>query len=603
MAWLIPGNAASRARRSERTGVTGSSNADQRSNADERAADDRAHAHTEGEVMRNAGTAGWRRMSLSLSSVGLIVGTLFFAFSLTPSLLPRSALMQGIVSGFSLAAGYGLGVLGHALWYYLELPVPKARFSRNLQIAAGVLCLITAAAFLWKASDWQNSIRALMDMPPAEDTRPFTVGLIAVALFGGVLLVARLFKLTHRIIARFLARYVPKRISILAGILISATAFWSIIDGVLFRAALRAADSSFQRVDALVEADVAPPADPRRSGSPQSLLDWRELGRAGREFISSGPTREDLVDFFGEDANVQTPIRVYVGLNSADTVEERSRLALQELERVGAFERSVLLVITPTGTGWVDPGAIDTIEYLHRGDIASVTVQYSYLASALALLVEPEHGEETAETLFADVYGYWTKLPRDRRPALYLHGLSLGALHSDRSFEIYDVIGDVFQGALWSGPPYRSETWRNATERRAPDSPAWLPRFRDGSVIRFTNQHDRLDIPGVPWGPLRIAFLQYASDPITFFNPHMFYQAPEWLEAPRGPDVTPKLRFIPIVTMLQVLADMRAGDITPRGYGHNFAPEHYIDAWIALTDPPGWTEDDTKRLKALFAER
>ena len=68
-----------------------------------------------------------------------------------------------------------------------------------------------------------------------------------------------------------------------------------------------------------------------------------------------------------------------------------------------------------------------------------------------------------------------------------MHGLSLGALHSDRSFEIYDVIGDVFQGALWSGPPYRSETWRDATQRRTPDSPAWLPRFRDGSIIRFDN--------------------------------------------------------------------------------------------------------------------
>jgi uncharacterized membrane protein len=74
---------------------------------------------------------------------------------------------------------------------------------------------------------------------------------------------------------------------------------------------------------------------------------------------------------------------VYVGLNSADSAEDRARLALEELMRAGGFERSVLLLATPTGTGWVDPAAQDTVEYLHRGDIASVAVQYSYLNSPL----------------------------------------------------------------------------------------------------------------------------------------------------------------------------------------------------------------------------
>src|SRR5690606_29058108 len=137
-------------------------------------------------------------------------------------------------------------------------------------------------------------------------------------------------------------------------------------------------------------------------------------------FVSSGPTQADLQAFFGPKAHVETPIRVYVGLNSAETAAERAKLALEELERVGAFDRSMLVIITPTGTGWVDPGAIDTLEYLQHGDVASVAVQYSYLASALALLLEPEHGLETSRALFADVYGHWTQLPHDRRPALYL---------------------------------------------------------------------------------------------------------------------------------------------------------------------------------------
>ncbi|HEX7081804.1 MAG TPA: alpha/beta-hydrolase family protein [Gammaproteobacteria bacterium] len=535
---------------------------------------------------------------------GLVVGTLFFAFSLTPSLLPRSALMQGVVSGVALAAGYGVGVLAHAVWRYLGLPAPgPPRVARAVKYAAAGVCALAAAFFLWKASEWQNSIRALMQMEPTEGTQPLAVAFIAILLFGIVLAIARLFRLMSLGIERFLSHHVPPRVSLLVGVVAAAAVFWSVLDGVLFHVALRIIDGSFQQVDALVEPDEAPPQDPLRSGSAASVLEWEDLGRAGRRFVSSGPTRADLEAFFGPRVHVETPIRVYVGLNAAETPAERSRLALEELERVGAFERSMLAIVTPTGTGWVDPGAIDTLEYLQRGDVASVVVQYSYLASALALLLEPELGSETARTVFADIYGHWTRLRSDRRPALYLHGLSLGALLSDASFDIYDVVGDVFQGALWSGPPFRSETWRAATERRDPGTPAWLPRFRDGKIIRFTNQENRLETPGGAWGPLRIAFLQYASDPITFFEPSMLYREPEWMAHPRGPDVTPALRWIPIVTMLQVIADMRAGDITPHGYGHNLAAEDYIDTWLALTGRQDWTDDDIRRLKAVFVHR
>ena len=558
---------------------------------------------TKSRELREPSRAGTiaARLAKTFSGPGLVIGTVFFALSLTPSLLPRSALIQGFVSGLSFAVGYALGALGRGVWRYLELPAFPGPIARAARLALAALCVLTAAFFLWQASAWQDSIRALMDMEPSEGTRPFTVGAIAIAVFAVVLLLARLFGLVAAAVSRFLSRYVPRRVSLLVGVLVAAVAFWSIAAGVLARWVLGVVDASFQQVDALIEPEREQPQDSLRSGSPASVVGWEDLGRAGREFIAGGPTRADLRSFFGED--VTTPIRIYVGLNSAETVEERSRLALEELERAGAFERSVLVVITPTGTGWVDPNAIDTLEYLHRGDIASVAVQYSYLASMFALLLEPDRGAETAQALFADVYGHWTHLPRDRRPALYLHGLSLGALHSDHSFSVYDVMGDTFQGVLWSGPPFRSETWRWATERRVPGSPAWLPRFRDSTVIRFTDQHDRLGLPGVSWGPLRIAFLQYASDPITFFEPSMAYRPPQWMAPPRGPDVTPELQWIPIVTMLQVMFDMRGGDITPLGHGHNFAPGDYIDAWRALTEPAGWAEPEIDRLKALFAAR
>jgi uncharacterized membrane protein len=244
---------------------------------------------------------------------------------------------------------------------------------------------------------------------------------------------------------------------------------------------------------------------------------------------------------------------------------------------------------------------MNTVEYLHGGDVASVAIQYSYLASWLSLLVEPDYGNEAARALFTEVYGYWTTLPKDKRPRLYLFGLSLGALNSQRSADLFDVLGDPLQGALWSGPPFPSSMWNSVTRRRQPGSPAWLPRFGNGSVVRFTAQTNALDIPGAEWGPLRIVYLQYASDAITFFEPASAYREPAWMIEPRGPDVSPELRWYPLVTFFQLLLDVMTATTTPIGYGHVYAPQHYIDAWVEVTDVR-WTPEEIDRLKRHFEQ-
>ncbi|MCC5805390.1 MAG: alpha/beta-hydrolase family protein [Opitutales bacterium] len=542
-----------------------------------------------------------RRFTASLSTTGVLLATLFFAASLTPSLLPRTMGMQGVLSGVSLAAGYGIGVFARWLWQYMEMPLLPERAHRIGLIAAGTVCALAALLFLRRAAEWQNSVRLIMDLDPADTAHPYRVGLIAVLVFVVLLALARLFHLTYRLITRRLHFHIPRRVANVVGGAAAVFLFWTVFNGILFEWSLRAADSSFQQVDAIIEADIAQPEDPAVTGSAASLLEWEDLGRRGRAFIASGPTREEIAAFLEREA--MRPVRVYVGLNSAETIEERAALALEELKRVGAFDRSTLVIMTPTGTGWVDPGAADTLEYLHAGDVASVAVQYSYLPSWLALLSESEYGVETARAVFNKIYGHWTRLPRDDRPELYLHGLSLGALNSDRAADIYDTIGDPFHGAMWSGPPFRASTWRAVTAMRRPDSPAWLPRFRDGRIVRFANQENVLDLPGERWGPMRVVFLQYASDPITFFEPQSLYRRPDWMRAPRGPDVSPDLRWYPVVTMLQLAVDMAAADTSPVGYGHVYAPWHYIGAWVAVTDPPDWTRAEIERLQAYFKER
>lgn len=546
--------------------------------------------------------AGTRReyATRRFSTAGLVFGTLLFALSLTPSLLPRSVGFQGLVSGLSLAVGYALGRSAAWIWGYLGIPVPETRLRRASTLVLATVCAVVAAIFLFRATGWQNSVRAIMGLEEVGDVRPFSVASIALVVFGVLHLAGWELRRATLFLIRQLKRVVPRRVAILVGMTAAGALLWTLGNGVVIAFALRVVDESFKQLDALVDDELERPSLSRRAGDPQSHIGWHELGRQGRLFVSSGPTAADIGDFHGGEA--RDPIRVYVGLAAAETPDERAALALRELIRTGGFERSVLLLVSPTGTGWVDPASLDPVEYMHRGDIATVAAQYSYLPSALALMTEAPSGAEMSRALFKRVYGHWTRLPKNGRPKLYLHGVSLGALNSDLSFDLYDVLRDPFQGALWAGPPFRSRSWSRITASREAGSPAWLPRFRDGSVVRFGNQHGGLETGRDDWGPLRIAYLQYASDPVTFFSVTSFFRAPDWLRAPRGPDVSPELRWYPVVTAVQLAADLAAGtDAAPLGYGHNFAPAHYIDAWLALTEPDGWTGEDTRRLKTLFA--
>jgi uncharacterized membrane protein len=531
----------------------------------------------------------------SLSGTGLLLGTLFFAASLTPSLIPRNYLTQGVLGGGVFAIGFGLGVFWRWLWSYMELPLPEGRTLRIANLVIASFCAVTAAAFLWRAAEWQNSIRTLMELEPVTSAHPFKVCAVAAVTFVVLLALARLFALIFHFVAGRSRRLVPRRVANVIGAAVALLLFWSLATDVFFRAALRVLDSSFQQYDALIEPTAPQPTSPLKAGSPASLLRWEELGRAGREFIASGPSSRDISAVSGR--NAIEPIRVYVGLHAAETPTQRAKLALEELKRTEAFERSTLVVITPTGTGWVDPGAMDSIEHLHDGDVASVAMQYSYLSSPLALLVQPGYGAESARALFSQVYDHWRALPKDRRPKLYLHGLSLGAMNSERSTELFEIFGDPVHGALWAGPPFESTIWRRVTDARNAGSPAWLPQFRDGSLVRFMNQDGVSVQPGSHWGPMRIVYLQYASDAITFFEPHALYRRPDWMELPRGPDVSSELRWYPVVTMLQLALDMLVANSTPMGHGHVFAPAHYVDAWLTLMDDEGWSPERIARLK------
>jgi uncharacterized membrane protein len=533
----------------------------------------------------------------SFSFVGLMFAALFFAASVTPSLLPRTYLVQGILSGFALAIGYSVGVLLVWIYQFFELREPRGRTQTVAKrVTSGVVAAVFIG-FVWRMAFWQNSIRELMGMDPLETTYPYRTAAIALLLGAFLVAAARIFVAASGFMAKKLNRIFPRKVSATIAFASVGLLVVFLSNDVIATGLLSAADSFFANLDGLSDEEVEPPVDAGRTGSGASLVKWDSIGRQGKNFLALGPTQSDIAEFAGETA--QHPIRVYVGVRSRLTMRERAQLALAELKRVGGFDRSILIIATPTGTGWLDPSAVDTIEYLHGGDTTIVSMQYSYLPSWITILVDPQRSIDSARVLFDEVYTYWKTLRKDSRPRLYIHGLSLGSLGSEESADLLTIFEDPIDGALWSGPPFPSKNWNSFVRNRNTESPAWLPSFRGSRLLRFTAQENSLN-NGEPWGPMRNVYIQYSSDPMVWFSPDLAWSRPDWLTSPPGPDVSPHLRWYPIITFLQIGFDLPMATTVPIGHGHNYSPAHYIDGWVAVTQPQNVSLEKIAALKETF---
>ncbi len=539
-------------------------------------------------------------MAKTFSVLGLFIGFLFMCTSLTPSLLPRIPVVQGTLAGVSFVVGYGAGKLIYFVWWYFGGPDLQSRqqiwVNWVLVAIGGGVALVTFS----KIAVWQNTIRTLMEMPPVESGYPFRVAVIAFLVAFVLLFVFRsMNRLGQRIVGK-LGRILPHNTAVGLGGLLTFLLIFVIINDLFVQNVLRVADEVFAEGDQILNTEVQPPEHRFASGGPASIIAWEDIGKKGKLFLTTGPTRANIATFSGPGA--LEPIRVYAGFRSADTFAERAELALQELINMGGFERKVMIVATPTGTGWLDPAAVDPVTYIHGGDIAIVSSQYTYVPSWLSIMVEPDRSRLAAQALFMEIYNHWVTLDPQGRPELYLFGLSLGALGSEAAVDLITLFEDPIHGGLWSGPPFASTNWPVITAARNLDSPAWLPEFRDGALVRFMNQDGVATPDDGEWGRMRFIYLQYASDPMVFFSPDLAFERPDWLRDSRGRDVSPQFDWYPLVTFLQVAFDVPMATSTPSGYGHTYDALDYIEGWIAVTDPEGWTGADTRRLNAIYAD-
>ncbi|BBZ42725.1 hypothetical protein MPRM_00060 [Mycobacterium parmense] len=153
-------------------------------------------------------------------------------------------------------------------------------------------------------------------------------------------------------------------------------------------------------------------------------------------------------------------------------------------------------------------------------------------------------------------------------------------------------------GALFSGPTFNNTIWTDLTATRDAGSPEWLPIYQDGRAVRFVARASDLTRPNSPWDHPRVVYLQHASDPIAWWTPNLLFKEPDWLKEKRATTL-PQTRWIPVVTFLQVSADMAVAVDVPDGHGHHYVGD-VADGWAAVPSPPGWTQEKTDRLRPLL---
>jgi uncharacterized membrane protein len=550
----------------------------------------------------------WVWSLVRLDFVGIAFGALLFCLSLTPSLLPRDWLFAGLIGGLNAAIGYGLGVgigklvyrllLRHRSWW-----PPTPRVTRIIKAAIVVTAVGSALLVLVSAAAWQRQVSAAMGIQG-----PGTVGylrtlLVAVLVSAAALATWRILVDAVKMLARLLIRRwrLHSEVAFFIGTAIVVVLLITLVNGVLYRGFLIGASSVFQPQNSTTRAGVSQPLQLERSGSPTSFAPWDTLGYQGRNFVAGGPDATELTRVNGTPA--REPIRVYVGLQTADTPEGRLAVLLSELERTDAFDRKLLVIVPTTGTGWINPVAARAIEMMYNGDTALIGMQYSYLPSWISFLSDRETSVQTGRMMIDAIHDRWSRLPKEHRPKLALYGESLGSLAGQGAFGwLPDIAAMDFSSVLWVGPPHESSLWSGLVQRRDPGTPEVQPRYDNGRTVRFSQAQSSEAIARVaaaPWTGTRVLFLQHASDPIVWWSPKLLFSRPDWLTEPPGADRTASMRWYPIVTFWQVSADMTNASGVPGGHGHNYG-DSVLDGWVAVAPPEGWTPADTERVRAAL---
>jgi uncharacterized membrane protein len=346
------------------------------------------------------------------------------------------------------------------------------------------------------------------------------------------------------------------------------------------------------------------PEIPEVTGSPESHIDWSVQSREGRRWLSMALQPDHIASVMGAPA--KQPIRIYASLESASTPQERAELLLREVDRTRALERSVFALFCPTGSGYVNYVADETLEYLTLGDCASAAIEYSVLPSALSL-TRVHMGTQQTRMVVDGIVERLMAMDPDQRPRFVLFGESLGSQVSQEMFRgtgMSGPTGACLDAAVWIGTPaatvWRDEIWGS---RSMADPPGVGP----GAALITRCISDWKSLSDEDRAQVHYLLLQNGDDPIPKFGAPLLWQCPGWLGADdRRPPGAPRgTRWIPVTTFFTTFVDMiNALTPTPGIFaegGHDYrveVPEALRAVWQL-----GGTDDQFARVQNALRER
>jgi uncharacterized membrane protein len=317
-----------------------------------------------------------------------------------------------------------------------------------------------------------------------------------------------------------------------------------------------------------------PPESPYVSGGPKSISPFFEVGLQGRRFLTDVVTPDLIESTLGEQAR-KHPIRAFVGVNSEPLYPSgRSEMMLDELDRLGAFDREYLLLVCPTGTGWVDQTMIESAELLTRGDIATACIQYGRGPSFLE--VQKVHlGRTQFRGLLWGVKMRLDGMPQEKRPKVLVFGESLGSWSSSdvvmhQGIEGFDHYG--IDNALWFGLVGLAK-WSKTGMRQG--SSALVP---PGTVEAFDNFGEYEKLSQGERDKLRAVIVDHDNDPIAQMSFRWAVKRPPWLTGTaRGRNVPEGMRWVPLITFVQIMVDAMNAMRTVPGHFKSFGHDYRAD--------------------------
>mgnify|MGYP001629662001 FL=1 len=508
--------------------------------------------------------------------------------AVSPSLLPHSwwatALNVGVLQGI----GHGFATVASQALRPVRSDEPQSLLPAPVRLA------MTGVTFGVFATSMRRRVRQ-EELVESDEKFKVSSQLVGVTLgtlgYGVVLIVGDAIQTFIDALNELLGKKLPPVASWPLAIVGGGALLILVGDRMVVRRFLTRAGRQALELDREFMRGADQPQRPQRSGSPESAVDWNTMGRQGRAVVAGGPRKADIERLV--DGEAMEPIRIFVGLDlgEEDTpdFEAMAAVAIKEMHRTGAFERSHIAVMSAAGTGWINDFHTSGFEFVTRGDSAVVAMQYSYLPSAYSYLADRKNPVHSSRVLIEAIRNELQKLDLEKRPKLYVGGESLGAYGVSDAFETVEEFLEQTSGGVFTGTPGFASNHSYLTRHREKGSPQRLPLIDGGRHVRFTAHpaHLRHDFRGNAyantWAEPRFVFAQHASDPVVWWEPSLAWKAPDWLREPgsRGEpapaaqhlDALDTMRWMPLVTYWQIGVDQLPSKDYPSPHGHNYHDE------------------------------